>query len=553
MRSRFPLFASIIAGLLAALALTCFRARDRGSLQIVPERAATGQALPPIAIDARRAPPPNAKERRADRDDLVARKRLGRLKDQFQDPTAKPNELLLRFDDPAAYRRFLGRADQAKWRILGKLDPLSAVRIGFDSLADLEADLANYPEDYADVGGNFLVYPPEPPPAEERARGRYVPIGDGLLEFLGVTGDTSQWGHGVTIAVLDSGVAADATFGGGRLSYADAGYGTKIVAGDGHGTAVAALAAGAASDAMGVAPSAQILSVRVTGDDGLSDSFTLARGVLAAADQGARVINISLGSYQDSALLNRAIDYAMQLGAVVVASAGNDQAAQLTWPAANPRVISVGAVDALEQQVAFSNSGDELKITAPGYGVDSAWLNGQRVSIDGTSVSAPIVAGSIAATMSQNPGMTADQAWQIVRRYSSDGGSAGVDPNYGYGVVNLGWVMNRNSFNRIDTAVSSHYLNRSAGQMEFLVQNRSGRSVAGLELNITVDGDLRKFSVPALSAGEVFVARTAIDVARLQNSGRIDYRTTLFNPPGLLDVVPSNNSRGNTVWIARPQ
>src|SRR6185295_11172621 len=105
--------------------------------------------------------------------------------------------------------------------------------------------------------------------------------------------------------------------------------------------------------------------------------------------------------------------YAGNRGAVIVAAAGNDQAAQLAWPAADPRVVSVGAIDAAEQQVSFSNSGPQLQITAPGYGVQTAWLNGQRASVDGTSVSSPLVAGAIAAVMSQSPGLSPQQAWDV--------------------------------------------------------------------------------------------------------------------------------------------
>jgi subtilisin family serine protease len=106
---------------------------------------------------------------------------------------------------------------------------------------------------------------------------------------------------------------------------------------------------------------------RVTAPDGLSDGFTLAQAIVTAVDNGARIVNISLGSPSSAEILMQAIDYATSLGAVLVASAGNDQArAAHPIRAADRRVISVGAVDALGQQVIFSNSGDQLQIAAPG-------------------------------------------------------------------------------------------------------------------------------------------------------------------------------------------
>ena len=260
--------------------------------------------------------------------------------------------------------------------MLGQLDSLLTVRVRYESLASLEADLAANAADYAEVGANFYISLPSTPAKQDRAAQILVPFGNDMLSFLGAAGDRSQWGRGITIAVLDSGVAPDSTFGQGRLQYLDIGLGTAAGAGpeDGHGTAVAALAAGESPNAPGVAPAADILSIRITDANTQSDIFTVARAILAAVDAGTQIINISLGGYDNSPVLSRAIDYATQRGVVIVASAGNDQAAELTWPAADARVVSVGAVDALGQQVTFSNSGPQLQLTAPGYGVLTAWL-----------------------------------------------------------------------------------------------------------------------------------------------------------------------------------
>ncbi len=465
---------------------------------------------------------------------------------------ARTREAVLVFTSIDALHRFLARASRLGLTVLGRLDALLAVRVGYDALARLEDDILANPDDYAQIGANYLVNIPGTPPKQDRPAQSLVPLGNGTLSLLGATGDRSQWGRGVTIAVLDSGVAPDGTFGEGRLRTLDIGLGTTTGNGpeDGHGTAVAALAAGSDPTAPGVAPAADVLSIRVTDASAQSDIFTVAQAIVAAVDAGAQIINVSLGGYETSPTLVNAIDYANQHGSVIVASAGNDQAAQLTWPAADPQVISVGAVDALEQQVYFSNSGAQLKLTAPGYGIQTAWLDGQRVYFDGTSASAPIVAGSIAALMSTNPGLSATQAAQVLEQYASDGGAPGPDPDYGSGVVNLGWAMNRNDPLYVDPAISSHYYDAAAGQMDFVVQNRSDQGIAGLVLSVDVGGTNSSYNLPLLGPGASYVVKLPVSQTQLKASGGLIFRTDLVNPSGVTDQVPANNHK--TSLLAAP-
>jgi hypothetical protein len=483
------------------------------------------------------------------RPNLAERSILKYLQQMLDRPGARSHEAILTFANAEAFRKFLARAKPSGLTILAQLDALQTVRVSYDSLTDLQADMLGNAADFSEIGANFFINIPQTPAKEDRAAVNLVPLGDKLRLFLGMTGDYSQWGSGVTIAVLDSGVASDNTFGRGRVQYLDVGLGTAAGTGteDGHGTAVAALAAGMSPDAPGVAPAASILSIRVTDANAQSDVFTLSGAIIAAVDAGVQIINISLGGYETDTLLANAISYASQRGVVIVASAGNDQAAQLTWPAADPRVVSVGAVDALEQQAPFSNAGAQLQITAPGYGVQTAWLNGQRVYFDGTSASAPIVAGAIAAIMSTSPGMNATQAWQVLQQYTSDGGAPGPDADYGNGVLNLGWAMARNDPTRIDTAITSNYYDSATGQMEFVVQNRSGQSVSGLVLDIDAGGSTTNYSIPRLAPGAISVVKLPVDQNQLAASGRIVFRTQLINPPGMVDQFPANNRRTSSL------
>ena len=473
-----------------------------------------------------------------------------KLKQRVDRADARPHEAVLSFKSAEAYRNFLARAAQAGLRIIGRIDSSNTVRVGYDSLNGLARELIENATDYSQIAANYIIGDPNTKPqAQARAAHAQVPVGNNLLSFLGVSGDTQNWGRGVTIAVLDSGVAADATFGVGRLSTFDIGLGTAPAGGTegGHGTAVAALAAGQSPDALGIAPAANVLSIRVAGDDGKSDAFTVAQGILAAVDAGAKIVNISLGGYGTNTALDAAIDYATTHGAVIVAAAGNDQAAQLTWPAADPRVVSVGAVDANGQQVLFSNSGSQLQITAPGLGLQTAWTDGARVSFDGTSGSSPIVAGAIAAIMSQDPSLTPAQAWQVLQTHASEAGLPGPDPDYGNGVLNLGWALARNDPTRVDTAIAALHYDAAGEQMQIVVQNRSAQAVAGLDLKININGAAEHTPISWLPAGATTVINLPISSSQLATAGRIEFVTELVNPDGTTDQVPTNNHRASVL------
>jgi subtilase family serine protease len=246
-------------------------------------------------------------------------------------------------------------------------------------------------------------------------------------------------------------------------------------------------------------------------------------------------------------VLSAAIGRATTAGIALVSSAGNDQLAGLTWPAADPRVISVGAVDGTGQQVTFSNSGPQLSLSAPGYGVPTAWLDGQRVQMDGTSASAPLVAGTIAAVLSQSPTLSATDAAAIVQRHASDAGEPGADANYGTGILNVGWTMNRTSAAYADTAVASTLYDPATGVATVVVQNRGNQSILGLQLRVTVGSTPYTLAVPGLAPGATAGVPVDIDGAALQAAGQLNLGILLVNPAGISDQVPQNNRASGTI------
>jgi hypothetical protein len=514
----------------------------RGSVRDSGEPAASG----PATADTMAPPTPDASPAPASTLEAETRAILARLQRALARRDTRPREALLAFKDEAAMRRFVARAQKRGLTVISQAADLRTARVRFDRFNALQDELLQNAGDYADISANYTFNVPTVPAKEDRAAAEQVPFRNDTLTFLGITGDFSHWGRGTTIAILDTGVAADATFGPGRLRALDLGLGMTPGTGpdDGHGTAVAALAGGLAPDAAGVAPAANLLSIRVTDTSGTSDIFTVSQGIVAAVNAGAKIINISLGSYATGAILEAALTYATERGALIVAAAGNDQAAQLAWPAAYPGVISVGAVDKAEQQVTFSNSGSQLQLSAPGYGVQTAWLDGARAYVDGTSASAPLVAGAIAAVMSQNASLTAQQAADLLMRTASDGGAPGVDPAFGRGILNLGWAMNSSNPGYVDTAVSTHYYDAANNQMQFVVQNRSALTVSGLTLTVS-GASTSTQSVPSLAPGESYVARVPVNDVALKSAGRLAFTTQLVNPAGLVDRVPANNRKSS--------
>jgi thermitase len=133
------------------------------------------------------------------------------------------------------------------------------------------------------------------------------------------------------------------------------------------------------------------------------------------------VINISLGSFGSSLVLQNAVQYAMNQGVVIVAAAGNEQLTQLAYPAAYPGVVSVGAVDKQRKQASFSNSGQGLVLSAPGVGILSAYPNGEVVVGSGTSQATALVSGAVATLMGR--GLSGAEAVKLLRESATATGA----------------------------------------------------------------------------------------------------------------------------------
>ncbi len=346
-----------------------------------------------------------------------------------------PNEVIIRFLNFHSYQTFLTKLTSGNVFIVSRLDRLHAIRLGFQEIEDL----ANLLQKENIHIAPSLSQLPEPSPEESATHDGHIGFGDTLLEWLGVHSDHSAWGRDVRIAVLDSGIVPHENIPGLVKSLAITPFPLQLSHINGHGTAMASLIAGISESAPGLAPSAALISIRVSNDKGKADCFAMAAGILTAIDEGADLINISMGSEDDNPLVKDAVIYAQENQKVIIASSGNSAGIDAVYPAAYPGVISVGAVDANGTHLPFSNYGTLLTLTAPGLALNAAWPENRYVRTTGTSASAAIVTGAIAAVMSHGNGklIRANEAAELLLNQVTDAGLYGPDTQYGFGILDL--------------------------------------------------------------------------------------------------------------------
>lgn len=207
---------------------------------------------------------------------------------------------------------------------------------------------------------------------------------------------------------------------------------------NGHGTHVAGIIASIPNNAEGVAGITwynPIIPVKVLNSDGLGGSFDVAQGIRWAADHGADVINLSLGNYQPSTVMQEAIRYALKKNIVVVSAAGNDNSSQPSFPAAYPGVIGVAAVDWEGNRAPFSNYGDYIDIAAPGVHIASTFSQGQYASLSGTSMAAPHVSALAGLIRSIDPNLRNTEVMNIMTKTTQQAEQTRPKIYYGNGVI----------------------------------------------------------------------------------------------------------------------
>ena len=207
---------------------------------------------------------------------------------------------------------------------------------------------------------------------------------------------------------------------------------------DGHGTHVAGIAAASTNNFLGIAGLAwegNLMSVKVLDDLGRGYYSWIASGIVWAVDNGAEVINLSLGGSSPSFVLRDAVKYAWDNGAVVIAASGNNSSTQPIYPAYYSWAIAVGATDSNDNKAGFSNYGAGwVDVAAPGVSILSTYKNGYAY-ISGTSMSAPHVTGLAALIKSLNPGWTNSQIRERIEQTTDP--IPGIGVYWSWGRINV--------------------------------------------------------------------------------------------------------------------
>ncbi|MFC3960225.1 S8 family serine peptidase [Halovivax cerinus] len=245
--------------------------------------------------------------------------------------------------------------------------------------------------------------------------------------------DTEMGSMDVTIAVVDQGVDyshpdLQARFQG------NAGYDfvdndsdpAPVNNSENHGTHVGGCAAATTDNGRGTAgiSNCRLISGRALGASGGGSMSDIADAIQWSADQGADIVNMSLGGGGASQTGRQAINYAYQNGTLPIAAAGND-GGPVSYPAAYQNCMAVSAIDQNENLASFSNRGSEINVASPGVDVLAPVPGGSYERLSGTSMACPVASGVAALGKSAHPNLSAGQLWERLEQTAVDIGLPG--------------------------------------------------------------------------------------------------------------------------------
>lgn len=281
----------------------------------------------------------------------------------------------------------------------------------------------------------------------------------------------------------------------------------------GHGTQVAGAAAARGNNGIGLvgaAWQASVLPVKVLDSNGEGSDQDVADGILFAANQGADVINLSLGGPDESPVLLSAIEYAVSHGSVVVVAAGNEGSNAPHYPAAYaPLVdglIAVGATDGWGTLTEFSSWGDWVSVTAPGLKIGVPVSSGGYGWATGTSFAAPLVSGVAALVIDDDPTSSPAATEAAIVSTARDAGPRGVDPFYGRGVLDAAAALG------IAGAIPLDRLSGDATAEDGLSDRAQGLGSTPAQATLSPEGDADWYQYTAATTGWYRVSVSVLDV-----------------------------------------
>ncbi|WP_051475455.1 S8 family peptidase [Bacillus sp. J37] len=243
-------------------------------------------------------------------------------------------------------------------------------------------------------------------------------------------------GKNINISVIDTGIDSeheDLKVAGGKsfVSY------TNLYTDDnGHGSHIAGIIAAKDNNVgvTGIAPNANIYSLKAFNQKGEGTTIDLAEAVDYAMEINSDVINLSFEYNTYDPIVEALLNEAYKQNILIVGAAGNS-GTNISYPAVHSSVIAVGAIDTNLKKASFSSTGNTLEIVAPGVDINSTWKNNRYNNMSGTSMATAFVSGYLAILKEANPSMSAIELRDLLHSHTIDLGKPGKDTSYGYGLI----------------------------------------------------------------------------------------------------------------------
>ncbi len=297
---------------------------------------------------------------------------------------------------------------------------------------------------------------------------------------------------------------------------------------NGHGTHCAGIIAAAINNSVGIAGLAQVqvMAEKALAHNGMGYSDDLAKAIVHATDQGAKIISCSWGSDRESQLIHKAIKYAANKGALVIAAAGNSGTSNRNYPAAYQEVIAVTATDENDRPAAFTSYGDWVDIAAPGTSIYSTFLWNIYYSMSGTSMACPHVAGVAALVWSQYPEMNDEQVRTQLLNTANDLGPPGFDVFYGNGRVNA-----RKAVSVTISLTGSKILKAPANTVYFLYKNPSESTTPETAYDTVANGIIYGLTANPQRQGFTSLNQLVLETGALNTTSMANSTVVLLGGP----------------------
>lgn len=248
----------------------------------------------------------------------------------------------------------------------------------------------------------------------------------------------------VTVAVIDTGVDHNHPELAGRveptrINTIGEGERNSSMDDNGHGTQIAGVIADNTLE------NVKIRAYKVLDRHGNGTFVSVAAGINCAVKDGVDIINLSLGFYEDSEVLQSAINNAYSNDVLIVAASGNDNTDKPYYPSSYPHVMRIGAVNNKGIVANFSNYGN-VDVAAPGVDIYTTDLNNGYRKVNGTSIAAPFVVAVAATILSTSPHASPEDLSNIIRSSALDAPVNNPELSYGAGILNSPEAQENYSF-----------------------------------------------------------------------------------------------------------